>query len=189
MSVDAGTAPDADTVQIPQHVAEAALDFAACMAAAPAWPPARTGLAPCLPARSSATCRYCRTGGRNANVGPSRWAPKPTKNSGTARSSASARKSVPQGYRSPQSPRSTTSGCGPGRSGTECRITRNGQNAKTTATERNNATLSPPTPARCVAGRKGDRHHGCRDSLMSHDCPVAQLTDATTITHKSVALQ
>jgi hypothetical protein len=25
--------------------------------------------------------------------------------------------------------------------------------------------------------------------LMSHDCPVAQLTDATTITHKSVALQ
>ena len=27
------------------------------------------------------------------------------------------------------------------------------------------------------------------NSLMSHDCPVAQLTDATTITHKSVALQ
>jgi hypothetical protein len=25
--------------------------------------------------------------------------------------------------------------------------------------------------------------------LMGHDCPVAQLTDATTITHKSVALQ
>jgi hypothetical protein len=25
--------------------------------------------------------------------------------------------------------------------------------------------------------------------LMSHDCPVAQLTGATTITHKSVALQ
>jgi hypothetical protein len=25
--------------------------------------------------------------------------------------------------------------------------------------------------------------------LMSHDCPVAQLTDATTITQKSVALQ
>jgi hypothetical protein len=32
-------------------------------------------------------------------------------------------------------------------------------------------------------------HRGCRNSLMSHDCPVAQLTDATTITHKSVALQ
>ena len=31
VSVDAGTAPDADTVQIPQHVAEAALDFAACI--------------------------------------------------------------------------------------------------------------------------------------------------------------
>jgi succinate dehydrogenase / fumarate reductase iron-sulfur subunit len=29
--VDAGTAPDADTVQIPQHVAEAALNFAACI--------------------------------------------------------------------------------------------------------------------------------------------------------------
>jgi hypothetical protein len=38
-------------------------------------------------------------------------------------------------------------------------------------------------------GRKGDRHRGCRDSLMSHDCPVAQLTDATTIAHKSVVLQ
>jgi hypothetical protein len=32
-------------------------------------------------------------------------------------------------------------------------------------------------------------HRGCRNSLMSHDCPVAQLTDATTITDKSVALQ
>src|ERR1700749_4057727 len=31
VSVDAGPAPDADTVQIPQHVAEAALDFAACI--------------------------------------------------------------------------------------------------------------------------------------------------------------
>jgi succinate dehydrogenase / fumarate reductase iron-sulfur subunit len=31
VSVDAGTAPDADTVQIPLHVAEAALDFAACI--------------------------------------------------------------------------------------------------------------------------------------------------------------
>ena len=31
VSVDAGTAPDADTAQIPLHVAEAALDFAACI--------------------------------------------------------------------------------------------------------------------------------------------------------------
>lgn len=31
VSVDAGTAPDADIVQIPQHVAEAALEFAACI--------------------------------------------------------------------------------------------------------------------------------------------------------------
>ena len=31
VSVDAGTAPDADTIQIPQRVAEAALDFAACI--------------------------------------------------------------------------------------------------------------------------------------------------------------
>ena len=31
VSVDAGTAPDADTVQIPHQVAEAALDFAGCI--------------------------------------------------------------------------------------------------------------------------------------------------------------
>ena len=31
VSVDAGTAPDADTVQIPHDVAEIALDFAACI--------------------------------------------------------------------------------------------------------------------------------------------------------------
>jgi hypothetical protein len=28
-------------------------------------------------------------------------------------------------------------------------------------------------PHRCKEGRKDDRHRGCRDSLMSHDCPVA----------------
>jgi hypothetical protein len=34
-------------------------------------------------------------------------------------------------------------------------------------------------------GKKGDQHRGCRDSLMSHDRPVPQLT----VTQKSVALQ
>jgi hypothetical protein len=44
-------------------------------------------------------------------------------------------------------------------------------------------------PHRCKEGRKGDRHRGCRDSLMSPDCPVAQLADAARIARKSVALQ
>jgi hypothetical protein len=38
-------------------------------------------------------------------------------------------------------------------------------------------------------GRKGDRHRGCRNSLMSHKCSVAQLTDAATVTRESVARQ
>lgn len=55
VSVDVGTPPDADTMQIPHQVAEEALDFAGCIGCGACVGPAPTGQATCLSAPSSRT--------------------------------------------------------------------------------------------------------------------------------------
>ena len=103
VSVDAGTAPDADTCKSRMTWPRPRWTSRPASAAVPAWRRARTGRAICSPAPSSPIWRCCRPGNKNASAGLSRWARRQTKNSGIARCSANAHKYVRQRSRSPPS--------------------------------------------------------------------------------------
>lgn len=98
VSVDAGTAPDADSHPVTHEQAEYASTWPPASAAGPASRPARTVRRICSPAPSCCTCRPPARPGPSAAPGPGRW-PRRARSSVPVRCTANASRSARRGSR------------------------------------------------------------------------------------------